>query len=458
MEAIPRLLIAATASGSGKTTVTCGLLAALLQKNKRPVSCKCGPDYIDPMFHREVLGVDACNLDLFFCKKPLLQSLFADHAEGADIALIEGVMGFYDGMALDTDSGSSYEVACCLKTPVILVVPCKGMALSLVPVIKGMLAFRKDSNIRGILLNGVSQGLYPRLKALVEKELAQSGYPVQVVGYVPQLTSRALKSRHLGLVMPGEIENIREQMEKLGSLFLQTIEWETLLKIAASAPPVETEPLHHFLPQKTGKEESVKIAVAKDAAFCFYYKENLELLERLGCVPVPFSPLEDQRLPEGISGLMLGGGYPELYAGRLAKNKELLSNIRDALSDGLPCIAECGGFLYLHEELEDREGTVHKMAGVIKGRAFWTGKLVRFGYIELHKEGQERVLRGHEFHYWDSTDNGRAYTAVKPGGAKKWECIHETETLFAGFPHLHFYSHPSFATDFVNVCKKRRTR
>lgn len=465
---IPGIMLAAPASGSGKTSAACGLMAAFGSRGLKVRSCKCGPDYIDPMFHREVLGVDSENLDLFFSKSEELRESFRRHTTGADLTVVEGVMGYYDGMGLDTDRGSSYEVASVLNLPVILVVPCRGAALSLAASVRGMLAFRKESNIRGILLNRVSGMLYPRLKQMLESELKQAGYDIPVVGYMPEDEAFRLESRHLGLITPQEIEGLRGQTARAGEILAGTADLDLILQIAekgaANGETAEEDRSETGDKPVFGTGENrVRIGIARDKAFCFYYKDNLELLEKLGCELVPFSPLSDPRLPDGLSGLIFGGGYPELYGRTLAENKGLLQEIHSLIEDGIPCLAECGGFMYLHEELEDREGQVWKMTGNIKGRTWPVGRLVRFGYVKIMPEearteagylfpGEE--IRGHEFHYWDSTDSGSDCLAVKPDGRRSWQCIHMDGNLFAGYPHLYLPSLPAFAERFVRRCRE----
>lgn len=465
---IPGIMLAAPASGSGKTSAACGLMAAFGSRGLKIRSCKCGPDYIDPMFHREVLGVDSENLDLFFSKPEELRESFRRHTTGADLTVVEGVMGYYDGMGLDTDHGSSYEVASVLNLPVILVVPCRGAALSLAASVRGMLAFRKESNIRGILLNRVSGMLYPRLKQMLESELKQAGYDIPVVGYMPEDEAFRLESRHLGLITPQEIEGLRGQTARAGEILAGTADLDLILQIAekgaANGETAEEDRSETGDKPVFGTGENrVRIGIARDKAFCFYYKDNLELLEKLGCEPVPFSPLSDPRLPDGLSGLIFGGGYPELYGRTLAENKGLLQEIHSLIEDGIPCLAECGGFMYLHEELEDRDGQVWKMTGNIKGRTWPVGRLVRFGYVKIMPEearteagylfpGEE--IRGHEFHYWDSTDSGSDCLAVKPDGRRSWQCIHMDGNLFAGYPHLYLPSLPAFAERFVRRCRE----
>lgn len=448
---IPRMMLTAAASGSGKTVIACGLMQAFQKGGCRVAGGKCGPDYIDPMFHREVLGVESQNLDLFLTDKEKMLSLFTDHAKDADLTIVEGVMGYYDGLSLGSDQASSYEMAQVLHMPVILVIPAKGMALSILAVLKGMIEFRKNSNIKGLILNRISPGLYPRMKEMIEAELHEMGHEIPVVGYVPDDPAFVLSSRHLGLVLPEEIQEIKEQMIRAGEILSGTVDLSKIREIMEAASP--------FKPQLVSKsfqqEKRIRIGMARDAAFGFYYKDNLKLLEELGCELIPFSPLYDTGLPEGIQGLLLPGGYPENHASKLSENKAMRQAIRQAVESGIPCLAECGGFLYLHEQLEGTDGRQYEMAGVIPGRAVRKDRLVRFGYVRVRsqrdgvylKSGEE--IRGHEFHYWDSTDSGADCIALKPDGRRSWPCIHMKGNLMAGYPHLYFASQPLLAERFV---------
>ena len=473
----PGFLLSAISSNSGKTAAACGLMSAFKQKGKRVCACKCGPDYIDPMFHREVLGIDSKNLDLFFSDEEKLRVGYLRHTLGAEFTITEGVMGFYDGMSLDSVKGSSYDVSRTLGLPVILVINARGAAMTLAATVKGIAEFRPDSNIRGILLNRVSAMLYPRLKAMLETELVQIGHSeIKVVGYMPEDEVFHLESRHLGLVTPQEMENLQEKVKRAGEILAKTVDLELLEEIAGEAAVWKADVSEES--EKTGSLKSqnapVRIAVAHDEAFCFYYKDNLELLESLGCELIEFSPLHDEKLPDNISGLILGGGYPELYGKQLSENQSMLASIRKALmQEKIPCLAECGGFMYLHEEMEDADGNVWKLVGRIKGRTFPTGKLVRFGYVDLQRNLDENPIsefkeqmsladrwilpgeniRAHEFHYWDSTDSGSDCLAVKPDGKRSWECMHLEENLVAGYPHLYYPSCENFAERFVEKCR-----
>ncbi len=484
MEKTGGILLTAPASGGGKTAAACALMAALRDRGLKVRACKCGPDYIDPMFHREVLGIDSKNLDLFFSGKEELIREYERHTEGADITVTEGVMGYYDGMALDSERASSYDVARTLGLPVLLVLPCRGASLSLAAVVKGIAEFREDSNVCGILLNRVSDMLYPRLKKMLEEELRKMGLGIPVVGYLPEDPCFRMESRHLGLVTPQEMEGLKARMQEAGNLFSRTVDLDLVREIAGRAARDSgigagsgsgSEQVREQDGDHVPVRRKIRLGIARDEAFCFYYKDNLTLLEDLGCTLVPFSPLRDSALPEDLDGLILGGGYPELHGKELAENEGMLSSVRSALEAGMPCLAECGGFMYLHEEMENRDGNVYSLVGRIHGRTYPTGKLVRFGYVQIRsrEEGDScpegnrlsegyllsgETVRGHEFHYWDSTDGGEDCVAVKPDGCRKWNCIHMEGNLFAGYPHLYLPSMRGFAERFVRRCGNWREK
>jgi len=470
---IPRIMIAAAGSGSGKTTVTCGLLQAFLNRGEKPASFKCGPDYIDPMFHSQVLGVQSRNLDLFFMDEETVLYLMAKNAAGCDLAILEGVMGYYDGLAGKSTEASSYDLARKTKTPVILLVDCKGMSVSMAAIIKGFLDFRQDHCIRGIILNRISPMLFEDAKGLIEEEMG-----TEVLGYLPEMKDCRLESRHLGLVTAKEIGNLQQIVNRLAEQIEMTVDLNRIIEIAQEAVPLEdkfsleTEREERTrnaieikgeselfelteLSEQPSTASSFRIAVAMDKAFCFYYQDNLDLLNELGAELVPFSPLEDNNLPEGIQGLILGGGYPELYLQQLSNNKTMLADIKRVIGRGIPCIAECGGFMYLHQWIRDENGNRFSMVGAVEGESFPTDKLTRFGYITLTAQEDNllckrgEALKAHEFHYWDSTNTGDAFLARKPLRNKSWECILNKNNLFAGYPHVHFYSNKGAAVEFI---------
>ena len=299
---VPRLVLAGTNSGCGKTTVTCAVLLALGLRGLRVGAAKCGPDYIDPMFHSRVIGAKSSNLDPFFFDRDTMRYLLAHNGEGCDVTVIEGVMGYYDGLGLTSTRASTYEAARESESPVVLVVNARGAALSVLAAAEGFLRFAPDSGIRGVILNGCSAMSYGPLARELENRLG-----VRACGYLPRLPECALESRHLGLVTADEVADLQEKLRKLAAEAEKTLDIAALLEIAAAAPPLRFTP--PVLPEAGAP---VRIGVARDRAFCFYYEDSLDLLRQLGAELIPFSPLADERLPDGVQGLYLGGGYPEL--------------------------------------------------------------------------------------------------------------------------------------------------
>lgn len=459
---IPRILLAGTNSGCGKTTMTCILLALLRGEQKKVQAFKCGPDYIDPMFHTRLTGRPSRNLDPFMLEAGTLRWLLSRGARGADISVLEGVMGFYDGLGGKSEEGSTYQVARMTGTPVVLVVNGAGMSLSAAALIKGYLDFRTDHGIRGVILNRVSKNTYPVLKSLIEEQLS-----VKVYGYMPVMADCVLASRHLGLVTAEETDRLDEIIGRLAAQGKESLDLEGLQSLAASAPSLEvSRPELWPAPAVPGiaGPDPVTLAVARDKAFCFYYQDNLELLEELGAKIVPFSPMADKALPDHIDGLYLGGGYPELFAPELARNKSMRESVRKALAQGLPCLAECGGFMYLQESLRLLNGESYAMVGHLKGQSRMTEGLRRFGYVTLTARedsllaGRGERIRGHEFHYSDSDDCGAGFKAEKPVGGKSWDCYHLSKALAAGYPHLHFGSNPRFARNFIQACRQYKEK
>ncbi len=468
-----RVLIAGTGSGSGKTTVTSGLLQCLVDRDLGVSAFKCGPDYIDPMFYERITGARAGNLDPFFSDENTLRWIVSQTEEKTDISVIEGVMGYYDGIGF-TSEASTFSVARAVEAPVILVINCRGMGASVGAVLKGFLDWPEitDSRIKGVIFNNMSEKLY-----LPASEMARA-MGVKPLGYLPRRAALTLESRHLGLVTAAEIADIKGKMKLIASEMEKTVDIEGIIKLAADAPqltaaaPEWKKRFEKLITENTaiknaevmgrGDARRVRIALASDDAFCFTYKENIALLQEAGCELIPFSPLNDKELPDDIDGVILSGGYPELHAAELAANESMLESIRQSRADGVPMIAECGGFMYLHETLEGADGNVYRMAGVVPGHCFRTDRLGRFGYVKLKAleggllctEGSE--LKAHEFHYWDSEHCGESFLAVKPDGSRSWECGIMTDDMYAGFPHLFFYASPEAAMRFVGVCAGRR--
>lgn len=437
-----RLMIAGTGSGCGKTTVTCAVLSAFKLRGLDVASFKCGPDYIDPMFHREITEINARNLDPYFCGGTAIREQFIK-GMGRDVSVIEGAMGYYDGIA-STCEASAYTVALETGAPVVLVVNCIGVGNSVGAIIEGFLNHRKDSGIKGVIFNNLNTPRYPDMAKVAEN----SG--IRSFGFLSHDTDISIKSRHLGLVTAGEIAGVREKLSRLGEAALKTLDIDGLLDLSRAAPKLD---IPERLP--TEAKKSVRIAVACDEAFCFRYAENLELLEESGAELVYFSPLHDEYLPENTGGLYLCGGYPELYAKALSSNSTMLCDIRNAVKNGMPTIAECGGFMIFHDTLDG-----FPMTGAISGHASQTGSLRRFGYAELTARHNNLIcnagekIRVHEFHYWDSDNPGDGFTARKAGRDMEYSCVHATSTLYAGFPHLYFPSKPEIARRFVEKAEE----
>jgi cobyrinic acid a,c-diamide synthase len=446
----PRFMLAAPHSGSGKTTVTCALLRAIRNQGKAAVSFKCGPDYIDPTFHTEVLGVPSSNLDVFLTGEDMCKYIFSKNAKGADIAVIEGVMGYYDGLGNGT-SCSSYHLARITGTPVILVINAKGSSLTLAAIVNGLKDFRADSGIKGVILNNAGEGFFLRYKESIEQETN-----IPVIGYLPELPDCRFESRRLGLVTAMEAADLERKLHKLAGTAMETIDFNKLFEVAGGVSEMTyQEPILH-------RQFSVTIAVAWDKAFCFYYRDALDLLRALGAEIVCFSPLADRNIPE-CDGLIFGGGYPELYLAELSANKSMLADVKAKIQKGIPCLAESGGFMYLFDEIKGADGTAYDMVGVVQGQAFVTEKLSRFGYVTLTAQ-KDTVLcpagegmNAHEFHYSDTTYNGSDFTAVKPvPGGRVWECIVADEKRFMGFPQIHLLGNIRCAERFLEVCGKAK--
>ena len=495
----PRIMIAAEKSGGGKTLFTCALLSLLKEKIQEVRAFKCGPDYIDPMFHRTVLEIPSRNLDSFFADGDTLRYLLGrevlemEKFPESRIAVLEGVMGFYDGLGGVSERSSAWEVADLTDTPVILLVDMMGRSLSALASIKGFLDYKEKSHVTGVVFNRLSPMLYPGLKERAERELG-----IRVFGYVPELKDMTLESRHLGLVMPEEIPGIRERLDLIKEKVRVEINLDGIIEEAGRAGEIEVklpEAVRQFCNVDCGKvlnnsaaqhienianakkiydsgnthevkstlsDRSVKktvVAVAKDKAFCFYYEDNLNLLKKLGAEIQYFSPIHDRNIPEGTCAVYLGGGYPELHAKALSENISMRNAIRQAVMEEVPCIAECGGYLYLKDSIVDPDGVEWPMTGVLPGSSRDTGKLGRFGYITVtsKKEGllgpAGTEFRAHEFHHWDSEENGTDFAAKKPVGTRGWDCGYTTESFYAGFPHLYFYSNVKIAENFIKCAE-----
>ena len=454
-------MITAASSGSGKTMITCGLLELFKRKGLNPLACKCGPDYIDGLFHKQVLELEGMNLDSYFEAPEELRDKYSRLSKG-HLPVVEGVMGYFDGLGGSTTRASSWEVAHILDLPAVLVVDARGASVSLAAVIKGFLEFERPmgSQIKAVIFNRMSPMLYPRIRELVERETG-----IRAAGFVPELDFLKVGSRHLGLVLPEEIAGLREQMNRLGKCLEETIDWEFLEELGAEKEGRDALEEENTEASCTAAF-SFRLGIAMDEAFCFYYQDNLRLLERLGGELVYFSPIHDRSLPEQLDGLILGGGYPELYCEVLSLNESMRESVKKAAEGGLPVLGECGGYLYLLEELEAEDGRIWPMTGVLKGKGYKKGKNSRFGYIGVEAEKDSLYLkpgeqiRGHEFHYWDCEvlEEEWVMRAKKPVGNRSWPCIRIKNQVMAGFPHLFYPSCPAFAVRFAKACVRYKRK
>ena len=443
-----KIMFAAMSSDSGKTSVTCGMLSLLAEMGLDPCAFKCGPDYIDPMFHRSVLGVSSHNIDLYMSDKDCVRKMFRRYSSGHGACVVEGVMGYYDGLSGTSLQASACDVAETLDLPVVLVVRPKGTALTLAALIKGMAEFRKPTHIKGVILNDCSRMVYTAFAKSYEKE---TGIPV--LGYIPHVEGAEFKSRHLGLYTAGEIEDITSRIAKIRDAIKEGVDLDLLMKVC-SAEDIPAADI-----AEASDEGRPVIAVANDEAFNFIYDETLDALRDSGADIRFFSPVNDAAIPDDAAGLYIPGGYPELYAEKLEANETMRKSVADAVESGMPIVAECGGFLYLGKQLAGRDGVFHDMAGVLPGSAENGGKLVRFGYAELKSNKDSMLLKKgesvpvHEFHYWDSTENGHDLSASKTLSGRTWECGFAGDTMYAGFPHLYMAGHPEMAERFVEACR-----
>lgn len=481
---IPRIMIAAAGSGSGKTLITCALLELLKQRSGSVRSYKCGPDYIDPMFHKKVLGIDSDNLDSWFGSPDQVRQLLKRGGEG--VAVIEGVMGIYDGISPDGVAGSCYEIASITRTPIILIIDASGAGRTLISLIKGILNDDKEKLIRGIILNRISEGYYEKIKPVIEKEFAAEGYTyVRSIGGIPKVKDVKFDSRHLGLKLPEETAEAAVMIRSFAAVIDERCDIDMLLEIMEEAEDpgegenddiMSTNHSEDHPADLSGDieyanimlttnilhpEPSPVLAVAYDEAFCFYYRENLRILEELGLVIEYFSPIRDKEVPGNASALLIGGGYPELHLEALSSNRTMLESVRKCVLNGMPALAECGGFMYLHKEVEDAEGRVFSLASIVDGRCSYTGRPVRFGYMQLTGDETHPCkafgvsidgIKGHEFHYYDSTDNGHDCIARKPSGLS-WECMKAGPHTLWGFAHLYYASDPALARGFTKAAE-----
>lgn len=450
-----RIVIAGTHSGAGKTTVTLGIMAALRRHNLNVQGFKVGPDYIDPSYHTAVTGRPSRNLDTWMMGADVTREVFHRGSDGADISVIEGVMGMYDGKDPLSNTGSTSEVSRLLQAPVILVVNVASMARSAAAMVLGFQQLDPTVQIAGVIANRVgSKGHYELVKAAIEEVCG-----VPVVGYLTKQEALQIPERHLGLIPALERGEMDRLFEALADSVEATIDVEQILRMARGVDPLPAPEPILFAGQK--RDPIVKLAIARDKAFNFYYPENLELLEWYGARLVEFRPLDGESIPSDANGVYLGGGFPEEFAATLSQQMAMRESLRRAVHDGMPIFAECGGFMYLMDTLTDGQGEPHHMTGIIPAAVVMQSRAAALGYREVTAQQDTLLLprgecaRGHEFHYstvtYQQPENwSHAYETVGLRGTKLEG--YAQGNLLAGYTHLHFASNPHMVERFIRAC------
>ncbi len=448
-----RIMIAATHSGAGKTTITCGIIRALSERKLKVQPYKVGPDYIDTSYHMLSSGSISRNLDEYILPAEEIKNIFAINSAKADISVVEGVMGLFDGYQADTDYCSSASMAKLLNCPVILVIDARAMAGSAAALASGFVNFDKNLNINGIILNNVStKSHYVILKTAIEKATG-----VDVLGRLPKSAEVGLPSRHLGLVMQNELEDAEEKIQRMAELAEENIDIEKIIEISSKTTGFKNQRQLHK------KYDDLTLSVAKDEAFNFYYQDSLDFLSEMGVTIKYFSPLKDKKVPI-CDGIYIGGGYPEVFAQKLSSNANIRQHIKELSDSGLPVYAECGGLMYLGESLTDTDRNEFEMCGVLAGKSIMSSSLKRFGYCTgefidqtiLGKEGD--CVRGHEFHHSVfETDLKPVYMMKKEkadGTSDIWSGGYKVNNTFASYLHTHFCSDYKIAYSFCEAMER----
>lgn len=444
---VPRVMLAAPHSGSGKTTLVTALLAALKVQRHELSAFKCGPDLIDPLFHREALGIPGYNLDAWFCEEPRLREVLCRYGRER-LSIIEGVMGFYDGIGLE-GRGSSYDIAAMTETPVILVLDARGMSVSAQALLRGFCRFKEKSMLRGVIFNRVGPGMLPWFRHFAEAE------GLRCLGCFPNNPELEIESRRLGLIPTHEIEDMPEVLRRMAEQAAESLDIDGIIELASAARPLQEElAAEDYLTRFAVSTKSCKIAVARDEAFPLHYTENLDLLRAMGAELLWFSPLHDEALPAEADGLMIGTGYPDRYAEALSANQSMRRSVREAVGAGIPTLVEGAGNLYLGPSLKGLE-----MCGVLGGESLERDSLRHFGYITMRAQCDSPILaegediRCHEFHYWDLSEEGHAYLCRKASGRGEWVLGHASESLSAQWPQLYFPARPESLRRFLSLAE-----
>ncbi|WGI17407.1 cobyrinate a,c-diamide synthase [Methanonatronarchaeum sp. AMET-Sl] len=453
----PRILVAGTKSGVGKTTITIGLMGALKQKGIDVQPFKVGPDYIDPGFHTQITGNRSRNLDSYLLKDKVIKESFLNASSNSDISIIEGVMGLYDGKhgGGEPGAGSSAEIAKILDIPIILVIDAGKMAQSAAAMLHGYSTYDKEIEVAGVILNNVSsERHYQMIKDAVKQD-------IEFLGYLPWNSDLELPERHLGLVPTYESKNLDSYMEKLSNYISKHIDLEKVIGIANDTKKIEIKNWSVF---RQTQKTKVKIAVAFDQAFNFYYYDNLDILSELGGEIIEFSPIKDKKLPEA-DALYIGGGFPETFLPELEENQSMKKTIKNFYNSGKPIYAECGGLAYLSKEIIDFDNEPYKMVGIVPGKVKMTDKLQAMGYVKAETTNNNILMnkneftKGHEFHYSKITGLNKKESSYKLFGGKGKNGRHEgyvNKNLLASYVHLHFGTNPSLPKKLLKKAEKTK--
>ena len=448
-------MIAATGSGAGKTTVTVALIAALRARGLKVAAFKCGPDYLDPTYHRRAAGVTSHNLDGWMMGRDAVLGTFTRAARDFDIAIIEGMMGLFDSATPTGDEGSTAEIAKWMRAPILLVVDASGMARSVAAMAAGYAHFDRDANVAGIICDRIGGRGHLEMLRMASSE-------VPVVGGVPGNAELAFPERHLGLRTADENAVPERLFEAWGNLAAEWLDLDAIISIAREAPELEIDE-----PEiSRAKEPRCRIGIAWDDAFHFYYEDNLRRLELLGAEITKFAPSRDAKLPE-VDGLYFGGGYPEVLARELSENRSMIEALREFAKSSRPIYAECGGLMYLCDAIRTLDGVSWKMAGLIRGTAVMSSRLQALGYAEIETLAPSILgpigtkFRGHQFRY-STLENGDGALPhlyrVRPKWGAEFEEGYVRDNLIASYVHAHWASNPAVAEALVNACANAGAR
>lgn len=458
---LSRFVIAGTQSGVGKTTISTGIMRALVLRGDNVQPYKVGPDYIDPAFHSFVTGNKSRNLDSWMLDEGTIKELFIKNSSDRSISVIEGVMGLFDGFGISKDMGSTAHISKILKAPVILVIDGRGMSSSAAAQVLGYKMYDPEMDLKGVIVNNISgEKHYDLIKKVVERDTG-----IKCFGYLKKNSNIKLESRHLGLIPSVEMDDLEKRLNELADMVESTIDLDGILELSSKAEALDSKPRKDIK-----KDKVVNIGVALDKAFNFYYQDNLDLLESLGANLIYFSPLYDKKLPDNLHGLYIGGGFPEIFPKELEENKEMRDEIKKKSLDGIPIYAECGGLMYLTKSISDFQGNKYEMVGVFDREASMTKRLQRFGYVYVNikkscaiSTGDETV-KAHEFHRStlnEVSGENYAYRVDKIREnelQKSWECGLVKDNTLGAYAHIHFYSNRALAENFINSCRSHKEK